>query len=1377
MRIIGDMSYEIGNIIKTERKKRGWDQAALARQLGGEVRQQAVSGWERGSSRPKMKMIARLAELFEMKAEELSEAAGYLTPTVDSPETIMLPVRPRVTTLPLAELSFDRFEQFSADLASQLHLDCKVHRYGGAGHKQEGVDIVAQKGNVYHKAYQCKRHTQFGPADVMKAVKETTLSAEGYCILLTRVATPGARNEIKNHARWELWDVEDISREVRSLPLDAAVRIVDTYFPGWREPFLGVPEPSAWQTTNEFFRRFSGDQIFTHDWPLVGRTATLNEIRQFLTDKPPIGVISGRGGSGKTRLLRAVADMAEKDHFTVRFLEIGKDVKPENYELLPREAKLLAIIDDAHERTDIAEMIAGITRVNTRAKILLAIRPYGFSQLAYDLHRVSVHPSELPTWTLEDLKLSEAKELALNVLEGRGSQAIAQRLAHLTHDCPLVTVVGASLIKRGQLDPGKLERDNSIIYILRAFRDALVVNLAKGEPGVLNRLLNAIAVTQPVLMRDEHFTGALAILTGRPFDELLPYIRRLEDAGVIMRRGQALRIVPDLLGDVILAEACYDERSGISTGYITRVQHELNGLPLQHVVINASRVDWQVVQESSGSQSLVDSLWNAIEEEFKGSGIRGRQQIMQLVQKVAYFQPDRALALTRWAIEHPTEELEETGSVLGNIYQPTYIDVLHEIPALLKHVAYNLEYLPEAADLLWGLSKTDYRPTNPYPGHPIRILSDLAAYQIGKPIAFNNAMVDAAERWLAEEGVAELSFSPFDILENIMATEGSDDFSEGITISYRPYSINLPAVRSLRDRVNALAIREAKSPDVKRAVRGIKVIEKGLHYPAGLFGREVSDQERAVWTPIFIETINQLTDIASDTTLDPVLNIVIQQALQWHKIFSTTSTKEAATTVINALPNTIEHQLTLALHDGWGQLLFGHLSDHQTIEKCQQEWYEMVAIKLVEDRCSEAIVDMIERRLNAHLRAFGDFGMPGPFVPTLVKLKPEIGHIVCQRITNNPASTLSCILPAVLAFMAESEPQKAIETSRSLLKTENIATTRAVAQAYGWNRGLRPLIEGEIDLLYELAVHKDIYVRNLMVRAAQIIAKDHSSSAAELLSLVRFEDSDAVAKELFSTFGDHGYLRWSALTSEQAGRMWGQLSRCPDIGDYWTTEFLGKLSETDPDAVLRLLKERVEYSEAYPEAENFRATPSTWSHPLHIRDSASFLQFLREIRDWMAAQPASWKRQKWGAEIFRVAARGFDEEVIGVLDEAVLSGSDDQLKAVGSILHEAPRTFVWDQADFVKRALRTAARYGEECVHLISGGLFTATTSGGRSGSPGQPFPEDIEQRDRSAGIARTLPPGSVEANFYRSLEKSARENIQWSADRGEQLMDGRNWE
>ena len=637
-------------------------------------------------------------------------------------------------------------------------------------------------------------------------------------------------------------------------------------------------------------------------------------------------------------------------------------------------------------------------------------------------------------------------------------------------------------------------------------------------------------------------------------------------------------------------------------------------------------------------------------------------------------------------------------------------------------------------------------------------------------------MIDAAERWLEEDDVAELPYSPFDILENILATEGSDDFSEGLTITFRPYAINLPAVRCVRDHVNTLAIREAKLPNIKRAVRGIKFIGHGLHYPAGLFGREVSDDEKSIWTPIFLETINQLATIASDTSLDPVIDIAIREELQWHKNYSKTGTTEAATTTINALPTTLEHQLTLALHDGWRQLMFEHIPDHQAAEQRQQEWYEKVAKELVKERRGEEIVDMIENRLNAHLRAFGNFGTPGPFVWTLAKLKPEFGHIVCQRVVSKPASPLSCILPDVLTLMAEVEPQKAIETSRCILKTKDIVVTRAVAQAHGWNRRLRPLIEGEFELIHELTTYDDVFVRTSVIRAAQLIAKDHPSIAAELLSLVKFEDSDAVANEMFSTFGTHGQMKWSVLTSEQADRIWEQLNYCPDISDHWITEFLGEFSNTEPEKVLKLLKGRIEYSEAHSNAKNFRPIPYSWSQTLRICESVNLIQFLREIRDWMAAQPASWQRQMWGADVFLVAARGFDDQAISVLDEAVLSGSKNQLEAVGSILRKAPRTFVWDQADFVKRALRTAARYGEESTRIISGGLFVSATSGVRNGRPDQPFSEDIEQRDRSAEIVRTLQPRSVEAKFYRSLANSAKESIQWSAERGEQLVDGRNW-
>jgi len=129
-----------------------------------------------------------------------------------------------------------------------------------------------------------------------------------------------------------------------------------------------------------------------------------------------------------------------------------------------------------------------------------------------------------------------------------------------------------------------------------------------------------------------------------------------------------------------------------------------------------------------------------------------------------------------------------------------------------------------------------------------------------------------------------------------------------------------------------------------------------------------------------------------------------------------------------------------------------------------------------------------------------------------------------------------------------------------------------------------------------------------------------------------------------------------------------------------------------------------------------------------------------------------------------------------VLDEAITIGSREQIEAVGTILHEAPRTLIWENVDFVTRLLAAAAAHGEKCLQHVGGALHSAVSSGVRSGTPGQPFAEDIEQRDKSAQVAHTLPRGSVEERFYRSLQNSAEHSIRWSMAEDEKLIDGRDW-
>ena len=212
-------------------------------------------------------------------------------------------------------------------------------RYGGRGHKQHGIDILVADGGANLATGQCKRHREFGPAAVRKAINEVTIAAPTNYLFLSRLtATPAARTEAAKHASWELWDGEDISRYIRSLPREQAVRIVDTYFPGHRESFLGVASPGPWLLARRALRRHP-----EHDLqPRMGPGRSTGAARPARGCRVPAGrrpsrSLVGAGGVGKTRLLKALADAAPADA-QVRILPGDVQVTAADFELLPHEA-------------------------------------------------------------------------------------------------------------------------------------------------------------------------------------------------------------------------------------------------------------------------------------------------------------------------------------------------------------------------------------------------------------------------------------------------------------------------------------------------------------------------------------------------------------------------------------------------------------------------------------------------------------------------------------------------------------------------------------------------------------------------------------------------------------------------------------------------------------------------------------------------------------------------------------------------------------------------------------------------------------------------------------------------------------------------------
>ena len=1331
-------------------------------------------------------MIARLAEVLDRDPDELLRAAGYSS-TGDGPREVDPPPQPRLTTLPLGGLPSDVFEELSTELLHRLLRGvADVRRHGAQGHAQNGIDGVIdytageRKGERW--AFQCKRHKEFGPAAVHTAVREATFPADRYLLLLARTASTGARNAIDEHERWVLWDADDISRIIRTeLSFDDQVRLIDCYMRASLEPFLGVEAPGPWLTREEFFRPIGGSTLYSHRWTLVGRTEERRALATFRTSQESLALVVGRGGVGKTRLLRAAAEDAEGDGWEVRFLERTGIAEAAHYEQLPDRGRLLVIIDDVHERSDLPALIGGILRARPTAHILLAMRPHGWAAANHGMRSLGLDIDGLPSVTLGDLALDQATDLADEVLGQGHPDALARRLAAVSLDCPLVTVVAAGLLGTGELDPDGLEGDRAIRdRVLASLIDHAVAAPVDGNPELRRSVLDAVAAFQPVRLNEPEFRDALEVLVGAPLDRIQRHLRDLEGAGILIRRGQTYRIAPDLLGDVVLAQAATDDRTGMDTGFLRRALGAARASAQEHLLINASRVDWQIRRSDPSLPSIADVLWDAVDASFYEADAWGRVHTLSLVRRVAPYQPERALALTRRVMAEPYRS--EAVAHQGGVDRPSISspDLRYELPTILRAVAYDLDHLKDALDLLWELAISDERPADRHQHHPRRVLADLATLEGGMPLRYVEVLVDSAERRLSQPATANMAL---DLLRPLLATEGHDTRITGATFSLTPFPVAAERVGDLRRRIIDLALRAARSDDLRCAVLAVQTIQDGLRYPIGILGRQVTAEEKAQWTPGFVETIECLGDLAVTPGLDPVVTVAVRRALRWHAEFSTTATRQAATDLLARIPTNLTHDLTAVLHDGWGHLTDEYEpADPRDRIRHKHARVASVARNLLKDRSVAEALDLFEERLQACTTAFGpSVPQPWPLAEELAHAAPSASEVVCQRVLEHPARPLTSVVPTALADLAAQTSPALIPTARALLELDNDEVSVGVARAFGWTRGNRTtILDGEVDLLRDLSRHVNVDVRVSVAHAAHRLAGVDQLLAIEVLSSVHFADAPTVAAEVLGVLDEHGPLRWEDLTEVQQDHMWDQLVECPSIEHHHITSALSEISRSQPERVVRLLMDRATHQDGASHQRRsmgeYRAIPFGWAAPLHVQEHHEYPSMLRQVRDWMLEGLDSWTRRDTGAEAFWLVAGGVDDHVLSVLDEFLAIGTAEAVETVGAILREGPSSVVWEHVRFVVRLLNVAAGVSEECLRVVSGSLLNATQSEVRTGVVGQPFQEDLHQQSTASTIAETLAPRSVEADFYQSLARSAEESIRWNGQQDEMLLDRRSW-
>lgn len=1289
-------------------------------------------------------------------------------------------VIPRPEQLPLNDpaFSWERFEAFCRDLVAQLPGVGACHHYGARGDDQAGIDLVAEMKDGRTWALQCKRYSRFTARNAERAIEEASFRADHYTLLLSCEATRAVRDVFAGRAGWTIWDVRDISQKVRELPVNTARRLIDTHFGGgWPDRFLGLRGLAPFVSPEEFF----GDlldptHLFNHTWGLVGRETALRQLADFVgTPGRRVALLVGRGGIGKTRLLRAFAEEIAtlQPGVALWFLARGVQLTADNADELPH-GPCVIVVDDAHEREDLGTLLA-LARLRSRqsaVQVVLAARPHGIDHLRSQLTMAGIDPSEtLELAHLGALERDPAKALARQAL-GEGRAYLAAGLAAATADSPLVTVVGGRLLadeERG-LSAHLLERDADFrAAVLGRFSDVLIGHLSELiEPQLCRKLLHLLAALGPVRLDEESLREAMAAFLGLDTVTLTQHIDALESGGILLRRGRTLRITPDALADHLLHQACVTSQ-GRATGYARQVFDRFAAICPAQLLGNLAELDWRLHYGAGQEPDLLADIWRAIDDEFRAASHAARCRLLDVLSDVAYHQPRRMLGLVSYAMRHPSAPPDT--SEWSQLRSFTQDDVLHKLPGALRRIGYTLEYLPRCCDLLWELGRDDGRPTNQHPDHAMRVLADLAGYEPYKPLAVNAALLAAVERWLAEHDAHQHAHSPLDVLDALLAKSGLSSYAEGFHFVNSPFLVDREAVRPLRDRALSLVAECAGRGDIKVVLRAIASLETALTDPEGYFGQPVPDEARAQWLPEQLVVLDQLAQLAANGA-EPLVPLRVMEAVAWHVQRSwSDEVRLRARGIIESIPESFELLLTRVLS---GDHTLGLLEDDdERFDPGRYGQREEVRRRLVATELLARHPEPADavRFINGRLQDIGNAGVsvdPGQFIGALATLQPAYAAGMAETLVESPDSPLAASLNALLFAVRAADEPRALDIVERAVATGHRTLCRAVAHAYQWSDWAQRLTPADLDVINHLLAHADLDVRAKTIGSLRRLGQAQPQLAISLAVGLDIAGETRLAEALCEVFDARWGVKPELLSDEELRHLLAKLEPVPSLESYHIGAFLGYAAGRLPGAVIELLLNRIE-RDARDEDRRYRPLPESHDIGLQrVADSAEYPSILRAIRDRMLR--GTWQVRWWLPRLFVRVAAGFGPASLEILGEWVDSGDPDRIEAASRLLSDAPRAFAFEHADFAVRLLEQAERAGDECYRQVMSNLYSSATGGVRSRSLGQPSPDILKLEEQASAAAATLLFGSPGQRFYASLVDHARDQLRRDAADDEEL-------
>lgn len=1133
---------------------------------------------------------------------------------------------------------------------------------------------------------------------------------------------------------------------------------------------------SAFTTFDSYFRPFiDSTKLFNHTLPLVGLENTLQKLNKFIQSEKKIALLWGKGGSGKSKILYEFGKAFYDKHqdYELRFLKDSMELNAEIVHRLP-QVNCVVVIDDAHRREDLKFLFYNAQFSDKNVKIVLSMRPYGFDYMHSLITLAGYNPQELEEiGEIADLDNNALKELGKLVL-GDSSQELIERLIFVSKESPLVMIIGGRLLREKAIDPTLLERDTDFQRaVFDRFQEIFEGNITKKIQAEFCRdVLSMISSLAPIRPQNQAFREKASAFLGVDEVKFSETIGYLEESGILLRRGNLLRITPDVISDHILYKACITPQDK-ATGYGKKVFVAFADLAPANVLRNLAELDWRATR-SGKILDLMADIWSMLRENFQNASSLHRSVILGWIEKIAFFQPSPTLALVEFALRNPSNK--DNSSENEGLFRTSHENVIWALPRIIQRIGYNPDYLPRCLDLLWILGRDDERPVNAYPDHAIHILCDIADYDIGKPLIVNSTVLEAIERWLKEPGVYDFFHSPLGILRQFLAKESSTDYSEGHKIIFKPFVINYKTTKPIRDKVISILFDSIDSGSLKAALQALKILTDALNGPHGLYSRPISDEERNQWIPEQLYIMETLKSKA-EAINDPILILKMISDLEWFaKRAPLKDIKKMAHEILSGIPETFEMQICRALWYWYDYAIEGE--DHVKYEKRKkQEIEDAVQASMEKFRSS----DEIFRYLETILKHFKDVDnllsrhpRPDLFCYGLAAKNPEMASEICLQIIENPHSLLAIHFNSFIYPVRETEKEKAIAIINQAIGNMDADICRSLAGVYsGWCNN-NNVDEEELHIIELLLNHPDKTVRATALGCLNHFQSQFQRYAIDLALRFDCKEDKSLADTLCSVFDKQYGISPDLLNDEELSQLLSKLESINEIDHnlYHIDNFLGYVTRRSPSLLIDFFLKRIEKASKRENSDDYFEAISAYGYHSafsEISSSPDLGVLLTKIRDCSLSINAL--SMYCLSHLFRYVSNGYCKQSIEILLEWVDSKEEVKIAIIPDLLQAAPSGFIFDNIEFVSKTIEISYQISDECHRKVNNGFNSIAISGSKSGEPGEPMPKDIKQRDSSQEAMNKYPAGSPSHRFFESLKKEAEYEIRRTIAEDEEML------